>query len=84
MFNQIRNILNRTQIFQTHNIRRLLSIHPIRQSAWLGTLSPVAASAAKHAAHKTLSRITVTQCPMNKSFYFNRACPVHPADFLQR
>ena len=67
MFNQIRNILNRTQIFQTHNIRRLLSIHPIRQSAWLRTLSAITASSPYQTAEQTLSGIAITKSSMYKT-----------------
>ncbi len=48
--NQFRKHINGTQILKAHQIPRLISLYLPGKAAWLGTLPPVAAPAADHAA----------------------------------
>ena len=59
------------------------TVKGIRQSACLGTTSTVAASAAQHTAHDTLTGVTIAERAMNECFHFRASLFCDVTDFRQ-
>ena len=81
---QFRQNVYCTQILQTHQICRFLSIYLIRKTARLCALSSVAAPSTDHTAEKTLAGITIAQCSMYKTFHLQSRLSLHITDFPER